>query len=54
MLGGVDRCIFVTGKPGRAWVVVHGSVQGAGWVGEGVVYLCEPVTSLISDWFSNG
>ena len=29
-LGGVDRCIFVTGKPHRAWVVVHGSVHGAG------------------------
>ena len=26
MLGGVDRCIFVTGKPRRAWIGawVHG------------------------------
>ena len=35
MLGGVDWCIFVTGKPRRAWVVVHGTVHCAGWVGGG-------------------
>ena len=46
--GGVDRCIFVTGKPRSAWVVVHGQVHGAGWVGGGVVYLLEPATSLLS------
>ena len=46
-LGGVDRCILVTGKPRRAWVVVHGSVHGAGWVGGGVAYLPEPVMSFI-------
>ena len=27
----------MTGKPHRAWVVVHGSVHGAGWLGGGVV-----------------
>ena len=39
MIGEVDWCIFVTGKLRRAWVVVHGLVHGAGWVGGGVAYL---------------
>ena len=32
MLGGVDPCIFVTGKPRRAWVVVHG-IGARCWLG---------------------
>ena len=38
---------LTTGWLHRAWVVVHGSVHGAVWVGGGVVYLCESVTSLL-------
>ena len=37
--GGVDPCIFVTGKPHRAWHRCMASVHGAGWVGGGVALL---------------
>ena len=40
-----------TGKLGHAWHLcmasVHGSVHGAGWLGGSMVYLLEPVTSLL-------
>ena len=43
--------VLVDGQAGPCMALVHGSVHGsvhgAGWVGGGVVYLFEPVTSLL-------
>ena len=59
MLGGVDQCIFVMGKPCRAWVGawVHGMV-GLQW---GCCFIMlgpcfgvpEPVTSLMGGCYMN-
>ena len=53
MLGGVDRCISVTGQPRRAWHRCMGAWHGGlalGVLFYYVGYLCwgfEPVTSVI-------